>query len=107
MRQDMCPQEKSRRREINELAALMRQVMWPKTTIYLSCDNKGQVAGHPGTFPGVSSQLLMFLGTGHTFVVLSNYSRGREPVVKKLASLILELERGSQLPPEFRKRLTN
>ena len=34
----MCPQEKSRRREINELAALMRQVMWPKTTIYLSCD---------------------------------------------------------------------
>jgi CubicO group peptidase (beta-lactamase class C family) len=70
-------------------------------------EHKGQVAGHPGTFPGVSSQLLMFLGTGHTFVVLSNYSRGREPVVKKLASLILELERGSQLPPEFRKRLTN
>jgi hypothetical protein len=70
-------------------------------------EQKGQVAGHPGTFPGVSSQLLMFLGTGHTFVVLSNYSHGREPVVKKLASLILEPERGAQLPPEFRKRFTN
>jgi hypothetical protein len=38
----------------------------------------------------------MFLGTGHTFVVLSNYSRGREPVVNKLASLILEIKEPSE-----------
>jgi len=47
-----------------------------------------QVVGHGGGFPGISSNLDMFLGTGWTAVVMSNYSRGAQPVQQKMRELI-------------------
>ncbi|MGD9630089.1 MAG: serine hydrolase domain-containing protein [Pyrinomonadaceae bacterium] len=46
------------------------------------------VAGHSGGFPGISSNLDMYLGSGWTAIVMSNYSRGSGPVSTKMAELI-------------------
>ncbi len=50
------------------------------------------VAGHSGGFPGISSNLDMFLGSGWTAIVMSNYSRGSGPVSKKMVELISAIE---------------
>jgi CubicO group peptidase (beta-lactamase class C family) len=45
-------------------------------------------AGHGGGFEGISSNLEMYLGSGWTAIVLSNYSRGMFPVSAKMRQLI-------------------
>jgi CubicO group peptidase (beta-lactamase class C family) len=50
------------------------------------------VAGHSGGFPGISSNLDMYLGSGWTAIVMSNYSRGSSPVSTKMAELIAAVE---------------
>jgi CubicO group peptidase (beta-lactamase class C family) len=47
------------------------------------------IAGHSGGFPGIGSNLDMFLGTGWTAVVMSNYGSGSAPVEEKLRELVL------------------
>jgi CubicO group peptidase (beta-lactamase class C family) len=51
-------------------------------------NNELQVAGHGGGFIGINSNLDMFLGTGWTAIVMSNYSRGAQPVQQKMRELI-------------------
>jgi CubicO group peptidase (beta-lactamase class C family) len=51
-------------------------------------DEELQVAGHSGGFIGINSNLDMFLGTGWTAVVMSNYSRGAQTVQQKMRELI-------------------
>ena len=46
------------------------------------------IVGHSGGFPGISSNLDIFKGTGYVAVVLSNYGRGSEPVVQKIRRLV-------------------
>ncbi|MBL8167507.1 MAG: serine hydrolase, partial [Acidobacteria bacterium] len=52
-------------------------------------DNENQIAGHGGGFPGINSNLDMFLGNGFTAVVMSNYGRGASPVSDKMRELVL------------------
>lgn len=47
----------------------------------------GRVAGHAGNFPGISTQLDMFLDTGWTLVVLANQDRAARAVVDKAIAL--------------------
>lgn len=47
-----------------------------------------QVAGHGGGFTGINSNLDMFLGTGWTAIVMSNYSSGAQPVQQKMRELV-------------------
>jgi len=47
------------------------------------------IVGHGGGFPGLNSNLDMFLGTGWTAAVMSNYGRGSDPVLEKMRELIL------------------
>ncbi|HJQ26933.1 MAG TPA: serine hydrolase domain-containing protein [Blastocatellia bacterium] len=47
-----------------------------------------QIAGHSGGFIGINSNLDMFLGSGWTAVVMSNYSRGVQPVQQKMRELV-------------------
>jgi len=50
---------------------------------------KGErIVGHGGGFPGISAKLDMYLDSGYTVAVLSNYSRGMQPVVRKLMELM-------------------
>jgi len=51
-------------------------------------DRLGQVVGHSGGFPGISSRLDMYLDLGYTVVVLSNYSHGSQAIVGKSKQLL-------------------
>lgn len=48
----------------------------------------GKIVGHSGGFPGISANLDMYLTSGYTTVVLSNYGRGSMPVVQKARALL-------------------
>jgi CubicO group peptidase (beta-lactamase class C family) len=48
----------------------------------------GSIIGHSGGFTGINSNLDMFVNSGYTAVVMSNYSRGAEPVVQKIRELL-------------------
>ena len=52
-------------------------------------DTGNQVVGHSGGFPGISSNLDMFLGSGYTAIVMSNYGNGSMPFRIKMQELIL------------------
>jgi hypothetical protein len=45
-------------------------------------------AGHSGGFTGIHSNLNMFLNSGWTAIVMSNYSFAGGPVMEKMESLI-------------------
>ncbi len=49
----------------------------------------GRVVGHSGGFPGINSQLDIYVGEDYTLAVMSNYGGGAEPVIEKARSLIL------------------
>src|SRR5260370_22647776 len=52
-------------------------------------DAQTGVVGHSGGFPGISSNLDIFKGTGYVAVVLSNYGGGAsQPVVDKIRTLV-------------------
>jgi CubicO group peptidase (beta-lactamase class C family) len=52
-------------------------------------DRERQIAGHSGGFPGISSNLDLFLDSGYTAVVMSNYGGASQPVVAKIQELVL------------------
>lgn len=47
-----------------------------------------RIVGHGGGFPGINSNLDMFLDTGYTAVVMSNYDGGARPVQSKIRELL-------------------
>ena len=47
-----------------------------------------RIVGHSGGFSGINSNLDMFLDSGFTAVVMSNYSGGAMPIVEKIRELI-------------------
>jgi CubicO group peptidase (beta-lactamase class C family) len=49
-------------------------------------------AGHGGGFTGINSNLTMFLKSGWTAIVMSNYSRGAAPVAQKMERIIKRAE---------------
>ena len=51
-------------------------------------DKDPNVAGHGGGFTGISSNLDMYLGSGWTAIVMSNYSRASGPVSMKMRQLV-------------------
>ena len=50
----------------------------------------GKIVGHSGGFPGISSNLDIYLTSGYTTVVLSNYGGGSMPVVRKARTLLAQ-----------------
>lgn len=51
-------------------------------------DAEKNVAGHGGGFTGINSNLDIYLGSGWSAIVMSNYSRGAGPVQSKMEELI-------------------
>ena len=51
-------------------------------------DTQTGIVGHSGGFPGISSNLDIFKGTGYVAVVMSNYGGGSQPVVEKIRTLV-------------------
>jgi D-alanyl-D-alanine carboxypeptidase len=56
--------------------------------IIWSSQKLGRVVGHGGAAPGVSSNFRMFVDTGYTMIILSNYSEASLPVSRKIISLL-------------------
>ena len=52
-------------------------------------DMGGRIVGHSGGFPGINSQLDIYVGEDYTLAVMSNYGRGAQPIVEKARTLIL------------------
>jgi hypothetical protein len=52
-------------------------------------DEGGKVVGHSGGFPGINSQLDIYVGEDYTLAVMSNYGGGAQPIIDKARSLIL------------------
>jgi CubicO group peptidase (beta-lactamase class C family) len=48
----------------------------------------GRAVGHGGGFSGISTMFMMYLDTGYTWAVLSNYGMGSVPVEEKIQNLI-------------------
>ncbi len=53
-----------------------------------SIDKELRIAGHGGGFPGINSNLDIFLDNGYTAVVMSNYGMGSSPVQNKMRELV-------------------
>jgi CubicO group peptidase (beta-lactamase class C family) len=52
-------------------------------------DKEHSIAGHGGGFPGISSNLDMFLSNGYSAAVMSNYGFAAIPVSQKIQDLVL------------------
>lgn len=70
------------------IASAKPELNSPEYGYGFSIDAERNVVGHSGGFPGISSNLDMYIGSGWTAVVMSNYSRGSGPVTSKISSLI-------------------
>ena len=51
-----------------------------------------EVVGHSGGFTGINSDLRMYLRSGWTMAVMSNYGRGAGPVSNKMSELIAAVD---------------
>jgi CubicO group peptidase (beta-lactamase class C family) len=76
-------------------AEYVKQLLSPKPEMNspnygygFSVNSESQIAGHGGGFIGINSNLDMFLGTGWTAIVMSNYSRGAQPIQQKMRELV-------------------
>ena len=49
----------------------------------------GRIVGHSGGFPGINSQLDIYLVDGYTVAVMANYGGGAQPVIEKMRALLL------------------
>jgi CubicO group peptidase (beta-lactamase class C family) len=61
---------------VNLLLSAKPELHCPRYGYGFAIDEAQQIAGHGGGFIGINANLDMFLGTGWTAVVMSNYSRG-------------------------------
>lgn len=76
---------------VKQLLAPKPELSSPGYGYGFGVDPAAQIAGHSGGFFGIHSNLDMFLGSGHTAVVLSNYGDGAGPVVEKLRAVVAAL----------------
>jgi CubicO group peptidase (beta-lactamase class C family) len=49
----------------------------------------GRTVGHGGGFPGINSQLDIYVGEDYTLAVMSNYGGGAQPIAEKARALLL------------------
>ena len=52
----------------------------------------GRVVGHGGGFPGINSNLDIFIDKGYIVAVLSNYDRAASPVAQKISQLLARVK---------------
>ncbi len=74
---------------VKQLLSAKPELKSPDYGYGFQIDNTNQIAGHSGGFPGINSNLDMYLNNGFTAVVMSNYGRGGELINDKIQQLIL------------------
>lgn len=73
---------------VQQLLSAKPELKSPNYGYGFSIEREGSIVGHSGGFPGINSNLDMFLGTGWTAIVMSNYGRGAQPVQQKMRELV-------------------
>lgn len=51
-------------------------------------EENGRIVGHSGGFPGINSQLDIYVGEDYTMAVMSNYGGGAQPIIEKARTLL-------------------
>ena len=77
------------RAAVKQLTTPKPELSSPRYGYGFGIEENGRIVGHGGGFPGISSQLDIFVEDDYTLAVMSNYSRGAHPVVEKARGLIL------------------
>jgi CubicO group peptidase (beta-lactamase class C family) len=54
-----------------------------------SVDESGKIVGHSGGFPGINSQLDIYLDAEYTFAVMANYGGAAHRVAQQVRTLVL------------------
>jgi hypothetical protein len=55
-------------------------------------DRDTPIVGHAGGFPGINSQLDIYLSNDYTVAVMSNYSGGAQPVIERSRALLAAIK---------------
>jgi CubicO group peptidase (beta-lactamase class C family) len=74
---------------VRQLLSAKPELNSPEYGYGFGVDTKNRIVGHSGGFAGISSNLDMFLDSGYTAIVMSNYGGGSQPVSGKMKELIL------------------
>jgi CubicO group peptidase (beta-lactamase class C family) len=74
---------------VRQLLSARPELNSPEYGYGFRVDTKNRIVGHSGGFSGISSNLDMFLDSGYTAIVMSNYGGGAGPVSNKMQELIL------------------
>ncbi|MDQ1592934.1 MAG: hypothetical protein QOG71_3561 [Pyrinomonadaceae bacterium] len=74
---------------VKQLLSAKPELNSPRYGYGFGVDTKNRIVGHSGGFSGISSNLDMFLDSGYTAIVMSNYGGGSPPVSRKMQELIL------------------
>jgi CubicO group peptidase (beta-lactamase class C family) len=61
----------------------------PEYGFGFAIDEGGRIVGHSGGFPGINSQLDIYVGEDYTFAVMSNYGGGAQPIAEKARELLM------------------
>jgi len=73
---------------VKQLLSAKPELNSPNYGFGFQVDSQLHVAGHGGGFPGISSNLDMFLDSGWSAIVLSNYGQAADPVLKEMRDLV-------------------
>lgn len=73
---------------VQQLLSAKPEMNSPGYGFGFSVDTQQKIAGHGGGFPGISANLDMFLESGWTAIVLSNYGGGARPVQEKMREVV-------------------
>jgi CubicO group peptidase (beta-lactamase class C family) len=74
---------------VKQLTTPKPEISSPRYGFGFGIEENGRIVGHGGGFPGINSQLDIFVEEDYTLAVMSNYSMGAQPVVEKGRALIL------------------
>ncbi len=74
---------------VKQLTTPKAELSSPRYGYGFGIEENGRIVGHGGGFPGINSQLDIFVEEDYTLAVMSNYSMGAQPVVEKGRALIL------------------
>ena len=65
------------------------EISSPQYGFGFGVESGGRIVGHSGGFPGINSQLDIYVGEDYTVAVMSNYGGGAQPIIEKSRSLLL------------------
>ena len=77
------------RESVKLLTTPKPELISPEYGFGFGISENGRIVGHSGGFPGINSQLDIYLVDGYTVAVMANYGGGAQPVIEKTRSLLL------------------